>query len=213
MSYSQNDEEAVILNLLGASARVPQRFLDIGAHDGVTFSNTRRLAELGWGGTLVEPSPAAFNALMKAYDGRKDISLVHAAVVTKGPQHLMRFYDSCGDMLSTSSDGHKTLWEGRPGHKVAGPHVPKNVKFQPIFVAGISVADLAVQFPGPYTVLNLDVEGLNFELFRELPLHDLGVSIACIEYQDKRKEIEQLAREQGYRLASANHENLIFVSN
>ena len=210
MSYSQNDEEAVILSLLGAAA-VPQRFLDIGAHDGVTFSNTRRLADLGWGGTLVEPSPAAFVALMRNYERFGDVELVHAAIVADGPQRMIRFYDAHGDMVSTFDEAHRTLWDGQRGHKVAGPSVPSNVRFQPIQVAALSVVDLLTQYPGPYAVLNLDVEGANLELFSKLNLRALGVVVACVEYQDKRKEIELLAAGQGYRVTHSNTENLILA--
>jgi FkbM family methyltransferase len=207
MSYSQNDEEAVVLRLLGE--RPARRFLDIGAHDGVTFSNTRRLAEIGWGGTLVEPSPIAFAKLMSVYEKRTDIALVHAAVVADGPMGLMRFYDSHGDMVSTADEAHRALWSGARGHRVAGQHVPAQVAFQPIFVAGISVAGLIEEFPGPYAFLNLDVEGHNFGLFKRLPLRQLGVSVACVEYQDKATEIEAIAQMQGYSVVHRNTENLI----
>lgn len=208
MTYSQNNEEAIIGSLLENDVS-PKRFLDIGAHDGVTFSNTRRLAELGWGGTLVEPSPMAFAKLMAVYEGREDIALVHAAVSAEGPQHLIKFYDTHGDMVSTSDEKHRRLWDGSRGHSVAGSHVPAQVKFQPIYVAALSVVDLIAEFPGPYAFLNLDVEGINFDLFCKLPLSALGVNVACIEYQDKRSEITQLADSQGYKVVGVNAENLI----
>jgi FkbM family methyltransferase len=208
MSYSQNDEEDVISRLLGSGSS--RKFLDIGAHDGVTFSNTRRLADEGWGATLVEPSPSAFIALMKNYEGRANINLVHAAVVESGPQRLLKFYDSRGDMISTLDEKHRGMWGGRPGHVQAlGAAARPIVGFQPIYVAALSVADLIAQFPGPYDFLNLDVEGTNFELFRALPLRSVGVSVACVEYQDKKKEITQLAVGQGYEVAHTTSENLI----
>jgi len=209
MSYSQNDEESMILRLLAGKV-VSKRFLDIGAHDGVTFSNTRKLSDDGWAGTLVEPSPSAFIALMRNYEGRAPVELVHAAIVAEGPQCLLKFHDSHGDMISTLDEKHRGLWQGRPGHvKVLGAAVRPKVGFQPIYVAALSVASLIAQFPGPYDFVNLDVEGTNFELFGALPLRDLGVAVACIEYQDKKKEITQLATAQGYTVAHTTNENLI----
>ncbi len=61
--YSQNDEERVILELVGDGKG---RFLDIGAFDGVMFSNTRALVERGWCGICVEPNPFTFLKLLKA---------------------------------------------------------------------------------------------------------------------------------------------------
>ena len=38
-------------------------FVDIGAHDGTTFSNSRFFEELGWSGVCVEPNPKVFEVL------------------------------------------------------------------------------------------------------------------------------------------------------
>jgi FkbM family methyltransferase len=38
-------------------------FVDIGAHDGTTFSNSKFFEELGWDGVCIEPNPKIFNTL------------------------------------------------------------------------------------------------------------------------------------------------------
>lgn len=38
-------------------------FVDIGAHDGISFSNSKFFEELGWKGVCVEPNPQIFNEL------------------------------------------------------------------------------------------------------------------------------------------------------
>lgn len=38
-------------------------FVDIGAHDGITFSNSKFFEEQGWDGVCVEPNPIIFNKL------------------------------------------------------------------------------------------------------------------------------------------------------
>ena len=38
-------------------------FVDIGAHDGVTFSNSKFFEELGWEGICIEPNPKVFPIL------------------------------------------------------------------------------------------------------------------------------------------------------
>jgi hypothetical protein len=50
VSYSQNKEEEVILNYFNGHVGT---FVDLGANDGITFSNTRALAERGWKGVLI----------------------------------------------------------------------------------------------------------------------------------------------------------------
>ena len=60
--FSQRDEEQVILDHFGDRVGT---FLDVGAYDGITFSNTHALALKGWSGVCVEASPSCFVKLMK----------------------------------------------------------------------------------------------------------------------------------------------------
>ncbi len=91
MNYAQNKEQEVILNYfdkLNRGVTPPDyivngagpTFLDLGANDGITFSNTRALAERGFKGVLVEPSPKAFALLEKNYEGLKGFYLYPYAI-------------------------------------------------------------------------------------------------------------------------------------
>ena len=42
-------------------------FVDVGAHDGISFSNVRGLAEAGWSGICFEPLPELFEKLLTLY--------------------------------------------------------------------------------------------------------------------------------------------------
>ena len=53
MSYSQNDEEKVILGWFRDKKKKVGRFLDVGAYTGLELSNTRALMEKGWSGVCV----------------------------------------------------------------------------------------------------------------------------------------------------------------
>src|SRR5690554_1870971 len=104
--YSQNDEQEHILNFF---VDRPRRFLDIGAYDGKAFSNTFALAERGWGGVCVEPSPGPFVGLMNHHAGRRDITLVNCALATQ--PGWITFHDSGGDAISTLDPAHRAKWE------------------------------------------------------------------------------------------------------
>ena len=56
ISFSQNDCDWIIRKYF--KDKFDGRFLDIGAGDGVTFSNTKLLYDMGWCGISVEPSPS-----------------------------------------------------------------------------------------------------------------------------------------------------------
>ena len=103
--YTQNEEEKYIIGSL--SSIVKGRFLDIGAHDGITFSSTRRLWELGWTGVYVEPCPDVLPSLIK--NAGEHCKILPVAIgETCG---IMDFYSSGGDMVGTLSPKHVSLWE------------------------------------------------------------------------------------------------------
>jgi FkbM family methyltransferase len=181
--YSQNDEEKHIVEFFGEDSS--GRFLDIGAYDGVTFSNVRRLWELGWSGVLVEPNPASFKALMKN----------NAAI---GPERCLMPFHTSNDAVSTLSEAHKAIWE-------------KDAKYRKIHVCVVEVAHLIANFPGPYRFINLDVEGMNFELLQLLPLDDLSCECICIEFEDKKQEVLIWMAERKWKMIMQNGENYIFV--
>lgn len=154
------------------------RFLDIGAFDGVTFSNTRGLAELGWSGVCVEPSPPAFCHLMRNYEGNANVRLVCAAVgggslggadIRLRTLHCNTLDATSADMLSTLEDSHRAKFE----------HYP----FRQIQVVVIDWDDLLLDMgltePGDLQFVNIDVEGINQEVLESMPIRP---EMVCVEW-------------------------------
>lgn len=193
--YSQNQEEHYIIEHFKHHAS--GRFLDIGAYDGKTFSNTFALAVHGWDGVCVEPSPGPFLGMMKAYEDKPNIKLVNAAVSYKG-SGLIEFADSDGDAVSTTSKAHEAQWS-------------KVRKFQHIYVNTISVGDIMHTFGEHYDFLSLDVEGTNVEILKTIPLAIMNPSLICIEHESRFDEI--LGYCKGYSEIHRNGENLIMKRN
>lgn len=196
MSYSQNREEEIIVQLFNAESRVGH-FLDIGAYDGKTFSNTLRLVELGWSGVCVEPSPTVFPALLKLHADNPKIALVNCALAASNG--LMEFYDSGGDAVSTTLTAHKTKWEA--GY---GSH------FSKMIVNAITYGDLFRKFGLNFDFINLDVEGVSADLFMLMPLQSLEQTrCLCVEHDGKMAEIQERAAQFGFTYVHHNGENVI----
>ena len=192
---SQNDEEKYILDHFDG---VTGRFYDIGAYDGKTASNTFALLERGWRGVEVEPDPTNFLAMRKALDDFRDkVDMVHAAVSTGDT--LARFWDSGGDLVSTLCESHHIIWK---------QNFP-NFGGQPYFVRPVTPAELFATF-GPAEFISLDVEGNNFEIFRELPFTWPELSMICVEL-DETDQMVALAGEHGFRELCRTSENLLLV--
>ncbi len=159
---SQYGEHEKILEYFGERHG---RFLDIGAHDGVTFSNTRVLADLAWGGVLVEPSPASFVHLMHNYaehtarpvQPQKKIHLVNAGLAAV--PGLMKFWANTSDGLSADAMS-----------SFLATHVAKfeRYPFREIWISSITWDMLLAQHQGPYQFVNIDAEGMNCEVLTGL---------------------------------------------
>jgi len=171
MPYSQNDEEKYILE----HTKETGRFLDIGAADGVVFSNTRSLYARGWDGVLVEPNFTEFSRLACEYNDPERIKLVNVGLAPVGG--FRKFYSSI-DMVSTTSQSHYDLWKN-------------TAKYKEIYVRLAAVDEFFEYFPGPYQFINLDVEGENFSLLQKLPLDELGCECLCVEFEDHESQILQ----------------------
>lgn len=193
--YSQNREEEIIVELFGQNQ--VGHFLDIGAYDGKTFSNTLRLVELGWSGVCVEPSPTVFPALLNLHKDNQKIVLVNAAVCPANG--FIDFYDSGGDALSTTLTSHKAKWEAGYGSK-----------FAKMTVYGVSFQDLFRKFGTAFEFINLDVEGMSAAMFDLLPLSILEQTrCLCIEHDGRIDQIRERAASFGFGYIWHSGENII----
>lgn len=95
--YSQHKQDEFIVDYF--KSKKNGIFLDIGAHDGITLSNTYTLeTELNWSGICFEPMPHEFEKLCK---NRKCAKFNFAIYDTKGTEKFtMLEYDGYPDMLS-----------------------------------------------------------------------------------------------------------------
>ena len=54
-------------------------FVEVGASDGVTFSNTSQLVSIGWSGVYIEPVFTYYKKCVKNYEGNKGITILNIA--------------------------------------------------------------------------------------------------------------------------------------
>jgi FkbM family methyltransferase len=195
----QRHEDVHARNALLELGIGPAKFVDIGAADGVTFSNTRAFYEQGWKGVVIEASPYAVRALLDLYGPDPEMVIVNAAVA-QGDVSLGRFWAS-PDLVSTLSPKHKQTWEKT---------VPFREIYQP-FVSIDAVVSFLVNQGGPYPLLSIDVEGHSVELFERLPLGALGVRVAVVEYDDKKDRLAGFARSLGFEAVEWTAENAVLV--
>lgn len=192
--HSQNDEQEIILAYFGDFVG---DFLDVGAYNGRTLSNTLALAERGWSGVCVEPSPRPFADLVKLHADRTGIDLVQAAVAAKA--EWAPFMDSGGDAVSTLDMPHKEKWESQ-------------CKFQRFYLHTVTVGQLLEGFGYEFNFLSLDVEGTNWEILQLFPLERLtALRLICVEHDGRAEEMADWAAPHGFRQISFNAENVLLA--
>jgi FkbM family methyltransferase len=197
--YSQNNEEEIILAYLN-NCKDGGRFLDIGASDGRSLSNTLALAERGWSGVCVEPSPIVAAKLRSTHIDRPTVMCIEAAITEQdGPIDL---HDTGGYWINTTDPEMNKKW-----------NVAKGVPSKIIRVCGLTLATLIRHVGLHFSFVNIDVEGGNLGVAQQLAYHiDSGAMsprIMCIEHDEHIPEI--LAMFPKYRELARNPENLILA--
>lgn len=189
--YSQHNEEHYILNHFAGKTG---KFLDLGAFDGITFSNTYALLQSGWQGVYVEASPKMFTALTR--NVINDNAHFCLACITHEPvTGMITFYDN--DQATATTDvNHVKKWEAQ-------------TPFKPITVMPVNYQAILSTYGTDFDMVSLDIEGQSAELFIKLfPLLP-KVSLWVVEHDNRKDEILSLA--QGFTVAYENGENLVLV--
>jgi FkbM family methyltransferase len=192
--YSQNDEEAIITSYFQGRTG---KLLDVGAYDGVSFSNSRRLIELGWSGALVEPLPHAAHRCRELYRDNPGVSVREYAI---GPDNR-RVTFHASEMMSTidaAYEIHRRKW-----HMLA---------FQPIEVEQVTLDTLWGLVGRAFDFISIDVENYNIDLVRQMP-DDVwrGLRCLCVEHDNCVEEIRAIAARHGLTTIGHNGENLILA--
>lgn len=225
MSYSQFDEEQHVLAAFSHKTE-PGRFLDIGAWDPITFSNTRALFELGWSGVMIEPSPGPMVEIMRTctkcaigvddrehepYGKRKQrecskcgadryglLDRVTLVSAAAGLEPGFVKIHATDDALSTSDEQSRKTWD-------------KDGGFYGTFLAPvITLEDIGNRFGG-FDFINFDVEGTSTDLFLRMLALGWGPRCVCIETDRRDQEILSAATPLHYHCTYGNGTNLILV--
>lgn len=193
MKYSQNDEQHYILDFFNRiQPRHGRKILEIGAYDGITFSNTYALLEQGWHGVLIEASPKMFTALQRNTAG-KNVDLVNSCIVMEPVTGMITFYDNDQATASTCT-AHVENWKG-------------TTPFSPIQVMPVHYEAILSRFGRTFDFVNIDIEGQSAELFlRMFPLMP-DVDLWVVEHDSRKEEITALA--QGFSVLYENGENVV----
>jgi FkbM family methyltransferase len=204
--YSQNNEEKVILDYFGDFIGT---CLSIGENDGKTYSNVLSLIENGWNAVLVEPSPLAFNELVKTHDGNERVILCNVAIgeeikevsFYEGVDFLKEIPGLTPSLVSTAKYEETNRWGG-------------SIDFEEKKVKMITFDRLIQDAPyRKFDFISIDAEGYDWDILRQMDLKELECRCVCIEHNSisgvKEKMYQHCVTFGLTQILTTNAENII----
>ena len=200
MKYTQNDEEIYILDYFKGTKGT---FLDLGSNDGVTFSNTRALALLGWVGVLVEPSPKAFERLKILYKGHKNIFCYQYAISDHNGKAMLR---ESGPLCTPADIGLVSTFHG---HEM--DRFKRSVNYESVEVKTFKWKTFLNRLKfKEFDFISMDIEGDELNVLPDMDL--TNTRMVCIEWNGKPELKEQYDYYlKDFRVIYTSAENVLYA--
>ncbi|MBG88411.1 MAG: hypothetical protein CMO80_16130 [Verrucomicrobiales bacterium] len=199
-TYSQYGEEEILLNFF--EQKQGGVIVDVGACDGLTYSNSRFLIHhLAWRGLLVEPHPEFFSNLERLYENDDNVSIRNVACFdeeTTVDFHI--FSEGIDSCASTISEEFKQKMIGAYGDKF---------KKEPIKVQAVTLKSLLSEYDH-VDFLSVDCEGVDMKVLRSNDWSKNRPSLVCVEHSMDEDELKDFIQSIGYVEYAKNAGNTFF---
>ncbi len=173
-------------------------FVEIGAFDGVAYSNTRPLWELGWSGLMVEPDPKTFKRLLDNFSDKSRLEFLNAAVTDKnGPVTFYQHKDPYRVGWHSTDPTWVATWGARDVRRIT--------------VKGVRFADLPIK--QEIDLLSIDAEGSDFAILKSMP-EEIRPALIILEVDKAgiRQLVEPEMERRGYRFMWGTYLNSAYAA-
>jgi FkbM family methyltransferase len=187
-------------------------FVEVGAFDGVSFSNSSCLADRGWSGILVEPVPQFATAARTRYRDNSRIHVVQKAIGDSSGRLIL-------NLAGTLTTGDPDLRDAYSTMAWAKDHVSRET----IEVEQVTLDDLLDEMmpSGSIDVLIVDVEGLEPAVFAGFDVERWRPAMIIVELTETHPDLSATRRQNaelskhllkcGYEVAYKDQINTVFV--
>ncbi|HEU0220868.1 MAG TPA: FkbM family methyltransferase [Paracoccaceae bacterium] len=168
-------------------------FVEIGAYDGVTGSNTLFFEMFrGWSGLLVEASPTYHAEVLR----NRDIPCLHVAVAPEVGEaeflDIRKGYQQMGGLTASLGPTARRAIEADPRTEAALIRVPTRPLAEILAGQGLSQVDY----------LSIDIEGGELPVLAAFPFAQFDIAAWSIEVNEATPEIARIMGAADYRLAA-----------
>lgn len=200
--YSQDGQDKFLIESL-FNNKHDGFFVEIGANDGVNFSNTKSLEDLGWNGICIEPLPIAFNKLKN----NRKCTIYNAAIGLNTGNSEFLAINGYSEMLSGIISNYNKKHLDRINKEILQYGGDKQIIKVDIF----KFSDLVIENKIDY--LSIDTEGSELDVLKSIDFnkHD----IYCISFEknyDDNTATEFLINK-NYKFINKIGADMFFVKN
>lgn len=170
-------------------------FLDIGANDGISLSNTYFFEKLGWNGICVEPNPELFNKLEQS----RLCHCINACITSD--DGIVKFIQISGpaNMLSKIVNQKDPHSFDRIEKEISQKGGNKKI----IDIDSISPSTLFKRFEiSNVDFLSIDTEGNELQILKAIDYSNISIKVISVENGTRSSTIFRFLTSKGFKLVT-----------
>lgn len=204
--YAQCGQDEAIEAYFAAHPTEDGVFVEVGAFDGVHYSNVRRMHEQhGWRGVSIEPVLTNYAKLARAYEGTDVVCLNLAIADEEGDAEMLvstyPHLPDWGSDVASLSDESTERWTQAYGATWERQPVRVERLTTVLDRAGVSRVDL----------LSVDAEGHDLDVLRSLDLDRVRPTMIVVESGEEESAILELLTSAGYGVWRKTPQDIFFT--
>jgi FkbM family methyltransferase len=201
MDYSQYGEQEFLLKFF--ENKTDGILVDIGAADGITNSNSRKLLEMGWSGLLVEPNTSNFEKLQITYSNNENIKMFNLGCSSESKKNSKFFIDK-NDVYEQLSTFSEIQMENCKSYF--------NCEFVESTIDLIKTQELLEAcFISHIDFLSVDTESYDHLVIEGIDFYKTNIKLICVEHVNQ--QIEKIFKENNYNLIHKTIGNSFYSKN
>ncbi len=171
-------------------------YVDIGAHDGISGSNTYFFENFGWDGICVEPTPYVCDKLQK----NRNCKILNIAITDKNGisefMSLSGYTQMLSGLVENYDPKHLQRIDNEMGIKYEGKLGKKEI------IKTVTKTFMELETPKVIDFISLDVEGSEYNVLKGIDFNEKLIKVITVEnnYHDGR--IDNILKNNGFTVSS-----------